>query len=204
MHPVVFQADLDLASFETLQKESELALDCEMMGLNPIRDRLCVVQIGIPSGHCYLVQIQDGNSAPNLQALLEINHIVKIFHYARLDNLFLKQKLNIKMENIYCTKIASRLARTYTDKHGLKEVIRDLLGVNLDKSNQSSDWGKKELSNNQVHYAAHDVKYLFDIKQKLNEILQREKRQGLCKKLFDFLPTQCELDELQFEHIFDH
>ncbi|MCB1174409.1 MAG: ribonuclease D [Leptospiraceae bacterium] len=204
MHPKLLQHDLDQETATLLEREDSLALDCEMMGLNPFRDRLCVVQIGTASGECFLVQLFAGDDPVRLRQVLENQAIQKIFHYARLDLLFLKMQANIETANIYCTKIASRLSRTYTDRHGLKEVVRDLLGEKLDKQNQSSDWGRAELSTEQIYYAAYDVKYLFAIRSILDQMLEREGRTSLARELFAFLPVQRKLDELQLEGIFEH
>ena len=204
MHPIVLKSDLTKEAQAQLSQASELAIDCEMMGLNPFRDRLCVVQIGLSNGHCYLVQIREEEDPVRLRSIFENPDIVKIFHYARLDNLFLWLRTRIDVQNIYCTKIASRLCRTYTDKHGLKELVKELLGERMEKQAQSSDWGKETLSAEQVHYAAYDVKYLFKIKNILEEMLHREGRHELSRKLFDFLPVQRKLDELQMEMIFEH
>jgi len=141
----------------------------------------------------------------NLKILLENDNITKIFHYARFDIAILKYQMNINVRNIYCTKIASKLARTYTDKHGLKDVVRELLNIEMDKSSQSSDWGKKELTEKQINYALGDVKYLIPIMEKLNEILIRENRLQIAKNCFDFLPSIADLDILGWgENIFAH
>lgn len=204
MRPTVLQQDLDEEYLQFFSQQAELAIDCEMMGLNPWRDRLCVVQIMSPDERCVLVQIHPNTPAPRLKAMFENPDIIKIFHYARMDILFLKVCLGIEIRNVYCTKMASRMARTYSERHGLRSVVQDLTGDLLDKSNQSSDWGRAELTPNQIHYAAADVKYLFIIKKGLQEMLEREGRADLTQRLFDFLPTQRDLDELQIEYIFDH
>jgi ribonuclease D len=142
--------------------------------------------------------------APRLQKLFENPEIIKIFHFARMDMQFLKAFLGIKLQGVFCTKIASKLARTYTDKHGLKELIREFFDVNIDKKNQSSDWGKKILSKDQLDYAAEDVRYLISLEFQLTEILIRENRLDLAEKCFAFLPTLIELDYLELRDILEH
>ncbi len=203
--PKVFQMDLDDESFQIYEKETRVAVDCEMMGLNPKRDRLCVVQLASPNNYYSLIQIlPDQKEAPNLKKLFENTEVTKIFHFARMDYLFLKTFLDINVNPIFCTKIASKLARTYTDKHGLKELIREFFDVNMDKKNQSSDWGKKILSKDQIEYACEDVRYLVSLEHLLTEILIREKRYETAQKCFSFLPTQIELDKLELKDILEH
>lgn len=203
--PKVFQADLDEEYFTEYSKDTRLAIDCEMMGLNPRRDRLCLVQICDSSNRFSLIQIlPDQKEAPNLQKLFENPEIIKIFHFARMDMGFLKAHLGIKLQGVFCTKIASKLGRTYTDKHGLKELIREFFDVNIDKKNQSSDWGKKILTKDQLEYAAEDVRYLISLEHQLTEILIREKRLDLAEKCFAFLPTLIELDYLELRDILEH
>lgn len=204
MRPIVLQKDLDEESLQAFQNQPELAIDCEMMGLNPWRDRLCVVQIMSPEGRCVLVQIHANEPTPRLKQIFENKEIIKIFHYARLDILYLKIRLNIDIHNVYCTKIASRMARTYTERHGLRSVVQDLTGDIMDKTNQTSDWGRAELTPDQIHYAAYDVKYLFIIKEILEEMLIREDRHNLTHRLFNYLPTQRDLDEQLILNIFEH
>ena len=203
--PKVFQSDIDEEYFEAYSKDTHLAIDCEMMGLNPRRDRLCLVQICDSSNRFSLIQIlPDQKVAPRLQKLFENPEIIKIFHFARMDMQFLKAFLGIKLQGGCCTKIASKLARTYTDKHGLKELIREFFDVNIDKKNQSSDWGKKILSKDQLDYAAEDVRYLISLEFQLTEILIRENRLDLAEKCFAFLPTLIELDYLELRDILEH
>jgi len=172
-----------------------VAVDTETMGLNPLRDRLCLVQLSSGDGTCELVQIPLGaRQAPNLQRLLEDAKVLKIFHFARFDIAALKQSLGIDCKPLYCTKIASRLVRTFTDRHGLKDLCRDLLGVELSKQQQSSDWGAPELTQEQQRYAASDVLYLHALKGKLDEMLAREGRRALAEACFDFLPARGALD----------
>ena len=202
--PHLLQEDLP----EVLKKEftsySELAVDCEMMGLNPVRDRLCLVQLAAEKGPCALIQIGKAKEAPHLKELMENENITKIFHFARMDILFLFSRLGIDVRNIYCTKIASRLARTYSERHGLRELVREFFGENLEKLYQSSDWGAEELSPEQVRYATGDVIYLFEIRRRLTTILIREGRKELYDKVVSFLPTQRELDCMGYQHIFEH
>ena len=172
-----------------------VAIDTEAMGLNPSRDRLCLIQLYDGEGDCHLVQFDgfDYNS-PNLQKVLSDKNKIKIFHYARFDMAAIKHALGINLENIYCTKIASKIARTYTNSHGLKDICKELLDVEISKKKQSSDWGNISLSKEQITYAANDVVHLHNIRIKLNEILEREKRFELANACFDFLPTRVELD----------
>jgi len=172
-----------------------VAVDTETMGLNPLRDRLCLVQLSSGDGNCELVQIPLGaRQAPNLQRLLEDAKVLKIFHFARFDIAALKQSLGTDCKPLYCTKIASRLVRTFTDRHGLKDLCRDLLGVELSKQLQSSDWGAPELTQEQQRYAASDVLYLHALKGKLDEMLAREGRRALAEACFAFLPARGALD----------
>ena len=202
--PQLVQNDLteDLRNYFT--SSSELAIDCEMMGLNPDRDRLCVVQMASEQGSCALIQIGDIGHAPNLQSVLENDKITKIFHFARMDIYFLYKRLNINVKNIFCTKIASRLVRTYSDRHGLRELVREFLGENLDKAPQSSDWGNTNLNTEQINYAAKDVIFLFEIRRRLLKMMIRENRNELFKKLIDFLPVQRDLDCLGYKEIFEY
>ena len=172
-----------------------VAIDSETMGLNPHRDRLCVVQLSAGDGNAHLVQF-DGKdwSAPRLKALLADAAVLKIFHFARFDMAMLEQFLGVVPQPIYCTKIASKLARTYTDRHGLKDLSAELLGVELSKQQQSSDWGADKLSDQQKHYAASDVLHLHALKAKLDAMLQREGRLTEAEACFRFLATRADLD----------
>ena len=172
-----------------------VAIDTEAMGLNLSRDRLCLIQLYDGEGDCHLVQFDgfDYNS-PNLQKILIDKSKIKIFHYARFDMAAIKYALGINLENIYCTKIASKIARTYTNSHGLKDICKELLDVEISKKKQSSDWGNISLSKEQITYAANDVVHLHNIRIKLNEILEREKRFKLANACFEFLSTRVELD----------
>tara|TARA_A100001234_G_C12483848_1_gene324708 strand:+ start:84 stop:698 length:615 start_codon:yes stop_codon:yes gene_type:complete len=185
-----------------------IAVDTETMGLNYSRDKLCLVQISFGDKNAHLVQVGGnyGYSAKNLKKLLKNNKVVKIFHYARFDVAMLKKNLGVLCKSIYCTKIASKLARTYTDRHGLKELCKELLNIEISKQQQSSDWGKSELSKNQINYAANDVLYLHEIKEKLDIILERENRIQLANAIFKFIPTKATLDILGWSNsdIFSH
>jgi ribonuclease D len=184
-----------------------VAIDTETLGLNPHRDRLCVVQLSPGDGSADVVQIAPGQTeAPNLKRLLADPTIIKIFHYARFDIAVLSHAFGIMPAPIYCTKIASRLTRTYTDRHGLKDLVRDLLGVDLSKQQQSSDWGAETLSEPQVAYAASDVLHLHALKEKLDVLLAREGRTDLAEACFRFLPDRARLDLLGWpeEDIFAH
>lgn len=172
-----------------------VAIDTEAMGLNNHRDRLCLVQLSGGDGSAHLVQIPPGKvNAPNLKALLTDPKVLKLFHFARFDVAILQHNLGIDIKNIYCTKIASRLCRTYTDKHSLATLCRELMGVELNKQQQSSDWGAEKLSKDQQTYAADDVLYLHKIRAQLDEMLAREGRAKLAQACFDFLPTRAKLD----------
>lgn len=172
-----------------------VAVDTETMGLNPTRDRLCVVQLSAGDGTAHLVQLPMGQyAAPNLKRLCADPGTLKLFHFARFDVAVLKAYLSIDTAPIYCTKIASKLVRTYTDRHGLKDLTRELLGVELSKQQQSSDWGADTLSHEQTNYAASDVLYLHQIKDKLDHMLAREGRAELAAKCFEFLPIRASLD----------
>lgn len=172
-----------------------VAIDTETMGLNPHRDRLCVVQLSFGDGNAELVQIALGQSeAPNLVRLLQDRSVLKLFHFARFDLAALAHAFGVMPEPVYCTKIASRLTRTYTDRHGLKDLVRELVGVEISKQQQSSDWGAPGLSDAQQAYAASDVLYLHQLKEKLDLMLAREGRTDLAAACFGFLPTRARLD----------
>lgn len=172
-----------------------VAIDTETMGLNPHRDRLCLVQISTGDGNADLVQIsQDQETAQNLTRVLNDRSVLKLFHFARFDVAVLLHRFGALTSPIYCTKIASRLVRTYTDRHGLKELCRELIGVELSKHQQSSNWGADELTKAQLEYAASDVLYLHALKEQLDERLAREGRTEIAQTCFDFLPTRARLD----------
>jgi ribonuclease D len=186
---------------------SIVAIDTETMGLDPRRDRLCLVQLSSGDGHSHLVQIpKEGGGCPNLKRLLTDAKVLKLFHFARFDVAMLFNALGVVTAPIYCTKIASKLVRTYTDRHGLKDLVRDLAGVDLSKQQQSSDWGASDLNEAQLAYAASDVLYLHQVKSRLDDILVREGRMELARQCFGFLPTRCQLDLLGWDEpdIFSH
>lgn len=172
-----------------------VAVDTETMGLNPKRDRLCLVQLSSGDGTAHIVQL-DGTdySAPNLKKLMSDKNVTKIFHFARFDVAVMKEYLDVDCTPVYCTKIASRLCRTYTDRHGLKDLTRELLNVHLDKQQQSSNWGAKDLSKDQLMYAASDVLYLHKLKAKTQEMVEAVGRTALANQCFEFLSTRAALD----------
>ena len=172
-----------------------VAIDTETLGLKPNRDRLCVVQLSTGDGSADVVQIAKGQtSAPNLERLLADASVKKLFHFGRFDIAVMFQAFGIMTENIYCTKIASKLVRTYTDRHGLRELCREMLAVDISKQQQSSDWGANVLTDAQVAYAASDVLHLHALRVKLDAMLVREGRDGVAQRCFDFLPTRARLD----------
>jgi ribonuclease D len=172
-----------------------VAIDTETMGLHPHRDRLCVVQLSNGDGSADVVQIPKGHGdAPNLKALLANPKVTKIFHFARFDLAALYNAFGVMPQPVYCTKIASRLTRTYTDRHGLKDLVRELLNIDLSKQQQSSDWGAQTLSEAQLAYAASDVLHLHGLRERLDVMLAREGRLGLAQACFEFLPTRAKLD----------
>ena len=174
---------------------ASVAVDTETMGLNPLRDRLCLVQLSAGDGDAHLVQMAPGGyQAPVLSALMENTAVTKVFHYARFDVAMMRYHLGIFSTPVYCTKIASRLARTYTDRHGLRDLCKELLGVEISKQQQSSDWGAEELTKEQVDYAASDVLHLHRLREALDAMLVREGRQHLAAAAFSFLPIRSELD----------
>jgi ribonuclease D len=172
-----------------------VAIDTETLGLNPNRDRLCLAQLSAGDGVCHAVQFAVGEyAAPNLKKLLADPKVTKLFHFARFDIAMFRRYLGVDCKPVYCTKIASKLVRTYTDRHGLKDLVRELLGVEISKEQQSSDWGAAALSEKQLAYAASDVAHLHQLKTILDTMLARESRTHLAKACFDFLPTRAELD----------
>lgn len=191
MTPRLYQGDLP----DTLDLGPVVAIDCETMGLNPHRDRLCVVQLSAGDGQAHLVQVARGQTeAPNLARLLEDPTVLKLFHFGRFDIAAMFNTFGALAAPVYCTKIASRLVRTYTDRHGLKALTQELLGVDISKQQQSSDWGAADLSDAQRSYAASDVLHLHGLREVLNEMLEREGRRDLAQACFDFLPTRARLD----------
>ena len=202
MQTHLYKNDLD----DGIVFNGNVAIDTEAMGLDPARDRLCLIQIFDGETDCHMVQFENLNTdSPNLIKLLNDENIQKIFHYARFDMAALKHALKIDVKNVYCTKIASKIARTYTNNHGLKDLCKELLGVEISKKQQSSDWGSSNLSKEQIAYAANDVIYLHKIKNKLDEMLVREDRQLLVDACLSFLPTRVDLDLSGWENdIFSH
>jgi ribonuclease D len=198
----LYQNDLP----EDISLGDEIAIDTETTGLNLHRDKLCVVQISDGNGDAHLVQFQDDNyCAPNLKKILSNDNIIKIFHYARFDLAILKIFFDINLQNIYCTKISSKLCRTYSESHGLKTLLSELLSIEISKKQQSSYW-RGQLSKEQISYAAQDVLYLHKIKEKLDFMLKNENRLSLAKECFSFLRTRVELDIIGFggDQIFRH
>jgi ribonuclease D len=187
----VYKGDLPV----NLDLGSVVAIDCETMGLNPKRDRLCVVQLSSGDGNAHLVQVNKGQtSAPNLCRMLEDPNVLKLFHFGRFDIAAMFEAFGALTAPVYCTKIASRLIRTYTDRHGLKNLLQELLAIDISKQQQSSDWGAKRLSKAQIEYAASDVLYLHQLRESLNQMLIREGRMEVAQSCFDFLPTRAQLD----------
>jgi len=181
-----------------------VAIDTETMGLDPRRDRLCLVQLSSGDGNAHLVQIARGQtSAPNLERLLTDPEVLKLFHFGRFDVAALKQALGVTTAPVWCTKIASKLVRTYTDRHGLKYLLADLVGVDVSKQQQTSDWGAASLTDAQRDYAASDVLYLHRLKAELEQMLDREGRMALAQRLFDFLPVRAELDLMGWDDAAD-
>ncbi|MBX3445878.1 MAG: ribonuclease D [Parvibaculaceae bacterium] len=190
-----------------LQFGASVAIDTETMGLNPERDPLCVVQLSAGDGNAHIVQLDRGTyNAPNLRALMANPDVLKIFHFARFDVAMMQRYLGVVTAPVYCTKIASKLVRTYTDRHGLKDLARELVNVDMSKQQQSSDWGARELTEAQLAYAASDVLHLHDIKAVLDGMLAREGRTELARACFAFLPVRAALDLAGWpeEDIFAH
>ncbi|WP_017654056.1 ribonuclease H-like domain-containing protein [Fortiea contorta] len=202
----VSDRDLSDAALAQYLESEAIAVDTETMGLLPQRDRLCLVQLCNPQGNVTAIRIAQGQTtAPNLKQLLEAANTQKVFHFARFDIATLRHHLGIQVQPLFCTKIASKLARTYTNRHGLKDVVQELEKVELDKSAQSSDWGNADnLSAEQLSYAANDVRYLLSVQQKLTQMLKREARWELAQACFQVLPTIVALDLLQFKDLFEH
>lgn len=172
-----------------------VAVDSETMGLNLVRDRLCLVQLSAGDGVCHLVQFANGDySAPNLRRLLADPGTEKLFHFARFDLAMIRAHMGLDCAPVYCTKTASKLVRTYTDRHGLRDLCREVLGVEISKQQQSSDWGAAELTQEQLHYAAQDVLHLHALRARLDPLLEREGRRELARAIFDFLPWRARLD----------
>ncbi len=202
----IYDRDLGKDIFEKFKSKSLLAIDTEAMGLIHGRDRLCLVQICDNEDNVACIRIQKGQqSAPNLKGLMENKDIEKIFHFARFDIAALSSNLNIEVNPIFCTKVASKIGRTYSPRHGLKEVVHELVNVELDKQAQSSDWGNVDkLSDKQLAYAANDVRYLIKAREKLRNMLIREDRWELAQRCFECIPVMSKLDIFRFGNIFEH
>ena len=187
LHHGDLPGDIDLGAI--------VAIDTETMGLDPNRDRLCLVQLSAGDGNVHLVKFAPGAfDAPNLVRMLSDDSVLKLFHFGRFDIAMLRKYLGVTCRPVYCTKIASKLVRTFTDRHGLKDLCKELIGVDLSKEQQSSDWGAPELTEQQMAYAASDVLHLHALKSRLDELLAREGRMALAQASFDFLPSRAELD----------
>ncbi|MUH01698.1 ribonuclease D [Scytonema sp. UIC 10036] len=202
----VCDRDLTEDTLSHYLQNDEIAVDTETMGLIPQRDRLCLVQLCNQEGKVTAIRIAKGQTeAPNLQKLLEATNVLKIFHFARFDLAAIRYNLGIYIQPVFCTKIASKLARTYSQRHGLKDLVQELEKVELDKTSQSSDWGNAtNLSEAQLSYAANDVRYLISARQKLVDMLKREERYEIALECFECLPTIVSLDLLQFKDVFEH
>ncbi|PVA07723.1 ribonuclease D [Thalassorhabdomicrobium marinisediminis] len=187
----LYQNDLP----DGLDLGSVVAIDCETMGLNPHRDRLCLIQMSSGDGDCHLIQVAQGQTqAPNLCKLLADPNVLKLFHFGRFDIAAMLKAFGVVTAPVYCTKIASKLVRTYTDRHGLKNLLQELLGVDISKFQQQSDWGAETLTEAQLDYAASDVLYLHQLRDALNVRLRRENRTEMARACFDFLPMRAQLD----------
>lgn len=201
--PDVYEDDIPDNRLKQYLAKSVIAIDTETRGLVLHRDRLCLVQLCDEDGVVSFVRFH-GKEAPNLRNLLTASSVTKLFHYGRFDIAVMKHYLGVWSNPIWCTKIASKLVRTYTDRHSLKELSRELLGMEMDKSDQTSDWARDDLSDSQIEYAANDVRVLIPLQKILTMMLEREGRLPLAQKLFNFLPTQCELDMNGFQNMLDH
>jgi ribonuclease D len=202
----ILDEDLSADRLETYLTAQAIAVDTETMGLLPQRDRLCLIQLCDPDDRVTVVRIAKGQTiAPRLQTLLEAPHITKVFHFARFDIATLNYHLSIHTQPLFCTKVASKLARTYAPKHGLKDLVLEVTGVELDKTAQSSDWGNAaHLTETQLRYAANDVRYLLSARDRLIQMLAREERLELAERCFECLPTIVDLDLLQYQNLFEH
>ena len=194
----------DLPPETSLKNATTIAIDGEFSGLNPLTDKLHLLQLCDGSNFVHLIRFKDKYNSPNLKTILENKNIKKIFHFGRADLGFLKQHLNINVKNIFDTKIASKICRKFTNNHGLKDLAKDLINIKLDKEMQTSDWGKEEYSKEQIKYAASDVLYLHNIKLELEKILKRENKEQLAEKCFEFLETRTNLDLNGLTDIFEH
>lgn len=202
----VCDRDLSPALLDRYMQAEAIAVDTETMGLNPLRDRLCLIQLSDPTGYVCAIRVARGQTeSPHLKQLLEAPNITKIFHFARFDLATLQHHLSIVTTPVFCTKIASKIARTYSPSHGLKSLVKELEGIELDKSQQSSDWGNvTALSDEQLSYAANDVRYLHSLRNKLTDMLKREERWQIMQQCLTCLPTFVELDLRQYSGIFEH
>ncbi len=200
------EQDINANLLERYLKSEAIAVDTETMGLNPYRDRLCLVQLCDDDGYVSAIRISRGQtSAPNLKTLMEAESITKVFHFGRFDIAQLRYALGIETRPFFCTKIASKLARTYTSSHGLKVLVKELMGIELDKSAQSSDWGNvAQLSAEQLNYASNDVRYLIPMMHKLTAMLKREDRWALMEECLGCLTTFVSLDLAFYENVFEH
>ena len=194
----------DLPSDTSLKNATTIAVDGEFSGLNPLTDKLHLLQLSDGSSFVHFIRFKDKYNAPQLKQILEDNKIKKIFHFGRADLGFLKQHLKINVKNIFDTKIASKICRKFTSNHGLKDLAKDLLGIKLDKEMQTSDWGVESYSEGQIKYAASDVLYLHKIKAELDKILKRENKSHIAEKCFEFLETRTNLDLNGLGDIFEH
>lgn len=202
----VYDGDLSEATLNRYLAADAIAVDTETMGLNPQRDRLCLIQLCDRDGYVTAIRVARGQQeAPNLKQLMEAKNIIKVFHFARFDVAQLRYHFGIETQPIFCTKIASKIARTYTSNHGLKNLVQELEGIELDKSAQSSDWGNAvNLTPEQLSYAANDVRYLIGVKDKLIAMLKREERWEITQQCFQCIPVFVSLDIEQFKEIFEH
>jgi len=205
----IFEGDLDQKLLDHFLKQEFIAVDTETRGLLVQRDRLCLVQIAGADGTTALVRFTKNSGLPitgksNLRTLLEAPKVLKVFHFARFDVAVLKYYLSANVQPIWCTKIASKLVRTYTDRHSLRDLASELLGVDMDKSNQMSDWASEDLTESQLTYAANDVRLLVPIYKKMHALIERENLAPLAQKLFAFLSTVCELDLGGWKNVFEH
>jgi ribonuclease D len=205
----IFEDDLSENMFRHYLEQEFITLDTETRGLNLRRDRLCMVQISDKDGYVSLVRFRDRNKLPvtgqtRLRELLETTSVLKVLHFARFDVAVLRHYLASRVKPIWCTKIASKLVRTYTDRHSLKDLARELLGVEMDKSDQTSDWARDDLSDSQLEYAANDVRLLVPIYLKMKTLIEREGLTDLALRLFDFVEVLCELDVRGWNNIFEH
>ena len=194
----------DLPAETSLKNATTIAIDGEFSGLNPLTDKLHLLQLCDGSNFVHLIRFKDKYNSPNLKTILENKNIKKIFHFGRADLGFLKQHLNINVKNIFDTKIASKICRKFTNNHGLKDLAKDLINIKLDKEMQTSDWGKDNYSDEQIKYAANDVLYLHKIKDELQKILKRENKDKIAERCFEFLETRTNLDLNGLGDIFEH